>query len=347
VNRHLIEGMARAGMGEPFVVLNPAEGRKQAARFRKYIESPVLTDIGVAFSGLEAYDVEPIAIPDLFAHRPVVVFGKYKGAPSGTVTVTGHTATGEFRNTIPVTAEAASDDNAALRLLWARHRIMRLADASMISGDKKIIEEVTGLGLKYSLMTQFTSFVAVDKIKRADGKLVTVKQPLPMPEGVPDMAVGSDKLNRSSKLMAPPPPASTGYGAVTADASTAPAGGMSTEKEVEESAGEFKAGRVVIRIESVRGGLSKSEVMKTLRMKQRLFDDCYRKAVSARKKPIKGEVVFRIVFDSAGKVKSISQTSTTINDAATELCLRTVLLHMTFPSVVNDGAEAIVKLSGG
>ena len=49
VNRHLIEGMARAGMGEPFVVLNQQEAGKQAARFRDYIAKPVLTDIKVDF----------------------------------------------------------------------------------------------------------------------------------------------------------------------------------------------------------------------------------------------------------------------------------------------------------
>jgi Ca-activated chloride channel family protein len=39
-------------------------------------------------------------------------------------------------------------------------------------------------------MTAYTSFVAVDQVKRADGQVVTVKQPLPLPEGVSDLAVG-------------------------------------------------------------------------------------------------------------------------------------------------------------
>ena len=39
-------------------------------------------------------------------------------------------------------------------------------------------------------MTPFTSFVAVDQVKRADGRVVTVKQPLPLPQGVSDLAVG-------------------------------------------------------------------------------------------------------------------------------------------------------------
>ena len=59
VNRHLIEGVAKAGQGEAFVVLNGAEAAAAATRFRTYIESPVLTGVKVAFDGFDAYDVEP------------------------------------------------------------------------------------------------------------------------------------------------------------------------------------------------------------------------------------------------------------------------------------------------
>jgi hypothetical protein len=61
-------------------------------------------------------------------------------------------------------------------------------------------EEVTELGLRYHLMTQHTSFVAVDTIVRDTGEVVTVKQPLPLPEGVSDYAVGG---NARTKLAAP------------------------------------------------------------------------------------------------------------------------------------------------
>ncbi len=69
---------------------------------------------------------------------------------------------------------------------------MGLVDTGHFSRDNKEAErEVTALGLKYGLMTPYTSFVAVDKVKRSDGQLVTVKQPLPMPEGVSDLAIGA------------------------------------------------------------------------------------------------------------------------------------------------------------
>ena len=85
VNRFLIEGVARAGLGEPFVVTDPAEATDAAAKLQRYIDSPVLTGIDVTFAGFDAYDVEPRKIPDLFASRPIVVFGKWRGKASGSV----------------------------------------------------------------------------------------------------------------------------------------------------------------------------------------------------------------------------------------------------------------------
>src|SRR5439155_15225645 len=55
VNRHLMQGDAHAGLGEPFIVTGADESRDAAARFRRYIESPVLTGIDVKFSGFDAY----------------------------------------------------------------------------------------------------------------------------------------------------------------------------------------------------------------------------------------------------------------------------------------------------
>ncbi|HYD40640.1 MAG TPA: VIT domain-containing protein [Anaeromyxobacter sp.] len=87
VNRYLVEGLAKAGLGEAFVVERPAEAAAVAARFRRYVEAPVLTDIQVSYDGFRASEVEPAAIPDLLAQRPIVVQGKWTGALRGTITV--------------------------------------------------------------------------------------------------------------------------------------------------------------------------------------------------------------------------------------------------------------------
>ncbi len=191
VNRFLIEGMARAGLGEPFVILDPQEAEKTADRFREYIQSPVLTDIEVSFHGADVYDVEPVALPDLFAKRPLILFGKYKGDATGEIEVTGLTPRARFTKTMNMQSADQSSNNRALKYLWARHKISRLSDMQKLTGDNSRIQEVTDLGLKYSLLTDYTSFVAIDSEIRGSGESTTVKQPLPLPQGVSNMAVGT------------------------------------------------------------------------------------------------------------------------------------------------------------
>jgi len=196
VNRYIIEGMARAGRGEPFVAINEKEAKEAAKRFANYVKSPLLTDVELTFKDFQAYDVEPISIPDLFAQRPLIIYGKYKQA-RGKIIIMGKTAQRDYYEEVKVVAGLQSKENVALKYLWARERIARLSDYARVGADTK--EEVTNLGLEYSLITEFTSFVAVDTVVRDTGEVITVKQPLPLPQGVSDYAVGgTDKLSYKS-----------------------------------------------------------------------------------------------------------------------------------------------------
>ena len=191
VNRHLIEGVARAGLGEPFIVTKPDDAPEAAEQLRRYIETPVLTDIDARFAGFEAYDVEPGKIPDLFASRPIVVFGKWRGAIAGTIEVSGKTGRGAYQTSIPVTLSNADASHAALRHLWARTRIANLSDFGPANPSQERIAEITSLGLTYSLLTKYTSFIAVHEVvRRTSEGADDVNQPLPLPEGVSDHAVG-------------------------------------------------------------------------------------------------------------------------------------------------------------
>jgi len=191
VNRHLMEGLARAGMGEPFIITDPLQAPEQAARFRRMVESPVLTNVKATFGGLDVYDVEPQALPDVLGERPVIVFGKWRGEAKGRVIIEGQSAEGPYRQELRIDA-ATRQDAAALRSLWARHRIASLSDQEALEGGDAFKQRITELGLRYSLLTQYTSFIAVDKVVRnlAPQNSTSVDQPLPLPKGVGELAVG-------------------------------------------------------------------------------------------------------------------------------------------------------------
>jgi Ca-activated chloride channel family protein len=192
VNRFLLEGLARAGQGEVFVVTRPEEAEAEARKFREYISAPVLTQVSVDFGGFETYDLEPVSIADVLAERPVVLFGKWKGAAAGTITLRGKTGAGDYVQTFPVAEAAKLGSESALGYLWARSRIAMLADYNQLRPDDERVKEVTSLGLTYNLLTAYTSFVAVDDVVRdVGGSTELVKQPLPLPRGVENSAVGA------------------------------------------------------------------------------------------------------------------------------------------------------------
>ena len=196
VNRGLIEGMARAGQGEPFVVLRPDKAAEEADKLRAMIEQPVLTHVNVAFAGLDAYEVAPQKLPDLMARRPLVLFGKYRGPAGGRIEITGSSGGGRLRQTVEVRPGSARAGNAALRWLWARRWVDTLEDERAMGAGKPAEDGITALGLDYKLLTAFTSFVAVDsQVVNAGGNGKSVRQPLPMPEGVSNLAVADEALS--------------------------------------------------------------------------------------------------------------------------------------------------------
>lgn len=192
VNRYLVDGIAKAGLGESFVVTESSEASAVADRFRTYVQSPVLTDINVTYNGFDAYDIEPPTLPDLFAQRPIVVFGKWRGNPSGTIQISGKTGKGNYTQSIQVSETKPLDTNMAVSYLWARTKVERLMDYGISQdAEASVKKEVTEIGLKYSMMTQYTSFIAViEEIRNPDKDSTDVDQPLPLPLHVSNLAVG-------------------------------------------------------------------------------------------------------------------------------------------------------------
>jgi Ca-activated chloride channel homolog len=191
VNRHLIEGLARAGQGIPFVVTDAESAPSTAKTFAQYVSHPVLTRVKAAFEGFDVYDVEPLAIPDLLAERPLVVFGKWRGSAQGSIVISGVSGEAAYRSSHDVGSAQRLTDAGGLSRLWARSRIAQLSDFGAVANAEEVKPLITELGLKYNLLTRYTSFVAVDEVVRRVGSDVkTVKQPLPLPANVEETAVG-------------------------------------------------------------------------------------------------------------------------------------------------------------
>jgi len=183
VNRHLIEGLAYSGAGGAYFITNETDAKNIGSKLIEEISTPVWSHIQISWGGFDVYDVEPSSLPDLFAARPLVLYGKYRGKPSGKITLKGKTSTGDYEQAISVSdSEMVSSE--ALRYLWARNRIKYLSDyAYYFEDDVKFYyeseksnheKEITNLGLKYNLLTKYTSFLAVDDRIRTEPQLKNV-----------------------------------------------------------------------------------------------------------------------------------------------------------------------------
>ncbi len=205
VNRGIIEGMAHIGYGEAFVATTPTEANKISRKLINYISKPVLTNIKYQFSGIEAYDVLPKQIPDLFTERPLIISGKFKGRAKGTLEIKGLSGKKQFSNTLEIKSDTP-ETTSALKHLWAREKIRLLADYYDLRADEKKKKELIDLSLKYNLLTQFTSFIAIDSVvSNEGGKQESVQQALPLPQGVSKFAIRRPNKIKSGIALPPPP----------------------------------------------------------------------------------------------------------------------------------------------
>lgn len=192
VNRYLVEGLAKASNSASFIATTKASAQYVAEDFKAYIDSPVLSQIKFEAEAFDMYDVYPQTVPDVFAARPITIRGKYRGKAKGKITVTGYQGAKKITHEYKVSSGHLSRKNTALRYLWARKKIAELDDYKKLFNDD-VKDSVIALGIKYNLMTNYTSFVAVDEtVVNKDGSLRTVRQPLPMPQNVNNSAVGAE-----------------------------------------------------------------------------------------------------------------------------------------------------------
>lgn len=188
VNRALIEAMSSEGRGaaEYVTLADAAEPAKN--RLEKRLEAPLLVDVKTSFpAGIS--QVTPANLPDVFSAKPVVIYGRYSKPGETSFTVSGMSGGRPWRRTVTVDLPATVGDGSSVASLWARAELAEMKShgyAERALGRKaENTEAMTQLALDYGIMSETTSFVAVDKVvSNSSGKTTTVVTPVEMPDGV-------------------------------------------------------------------------------------------------------------------------------------------------------------------
>ena len=168
-NRYLLDNITQNGRGDVDYISETGDTSAVARRFNDRVRNPLLTDITIEWSpSLPVTDIYPKRIPDLFSAKPLILSGRYVHGGKGSVVLRGKMAGQNFVREIPVELPDKEESHDVLATLWARRKIDDVMgeDTSGNYSNMKpeLKEEITELGLKFKLMTQFTSFVAVDEV---------------------------------------------------------------------------------------------------------------------------------------------------------------------------------------
>jgi Ca-activated chloride channel family protein len=208
VNRMLIDGMAKEGGGEPEYVLLNSPGNEVGRKFYERISSPVLTDVKVDFDGLEVKEVFPHDISDVWAQRPLYIKGRYTKAGKGTITLSGFAGGKPYAQKLQLCLPEKEPAHGVIASIWARAKVDRLMGEDYFGAqrgavNKELKEEIIKTALDHHIMTQYTSFVAVEEtVITAGGKPRTVAVPVEMPDGVSYEGVFGKEEGLAARKMA-------------------------------------------------------------------------------------------------------------------------------------------------
>ena len=203
----------------------------------------------------------------------------------------------------------------------------------MLRPDDERVKEVTNLGLTYNLLTAYTSFVAIDsEVRNKDGKTTTVNQPLPLPEGVSDYAVGG----MMAKSAAPSPMMLRENFSVKDKRETAfdyAEGAAAPEKKASSM---LKIGELV-----VSRGLSREAVRATVQQHIKELQGCLQGIA------LQGKLTVKFVLNADGTVKSVTVVSTQLTNKSAEQCLVGKMRNWLFPAGGAGGITATVSFIVG
>ncbi len=202
VNRYLLDRAAEIGRGEAFYVRQDENSDNVIKQFFQRVDKPSLAHIEIDWGSLDIHSLYPTKVPDLWAGQPILIHGRYNKGGKSTVTVRGQITGQKYTQKLSVILPYTQLENEAMATVWARKKVHQLMNEMVRAGQTSdLIERVTKVGLDFKLMTQWTSFVAVEeRIVNIEGKLQTVVQPVELPEGVAYEGIFAEEINKSESF---------------------------------------------------------------------------------------------------------------------------------------------------
>ncbi len=177
-NRFLLNKIAELGKGKAMYIQGEETMEEKVEEFYNSFASPVLTDIKIDWGNIDVTDVYPSVIPDLYAWEPIQVLGKYAWVGNSSIHITWKQWDKDFSEIFSVSFPDEKE-NSAIRSLRAKKKIDDINKQKYfweISQDEQK-EKVTEVWLEYSLLTEYTSFIAIDDAIVNTWELLEIENP--------------------------------------------------------------------------------------------------------------------------------------------------------------------------
>jgi Ca-activated chloride channel family protein len=183
-NRYLFDRTAERARGFASYVGPHDSPDELVARLVERSTRPYLTDIEIDWGTLKVVDMTPAVLPDVHAGEPLAISARYLRAGRDTITVRANVAGTPVEVRLDLELPD-SHDQPAVGHLWARRRIHEIRSESLGLPDAAGRRAITDLGLEFGLVTDYTSYVAVDETRTTDRTGVRrLVQAVPLPDGM-------------------------------------------------------------------------------------------------------------------------------------------------------------------
>jgi Ca-activated chloride channel family protein len=168
VNTQLLDRIVSDNRGTSVYMSEDDNLEVAISQFYEKMSSPLLSELQLEFSGIDTKDVYPRILPDLFKGSQLVVIGRYTGEGPVTVKLAGRVKKETKQFVLRNQTLSADESYNFLPRLWASRRIGYLLEEIRLHGaDKELIEEVKKLGVKFGIVTPYTSFLVTEKEQHA------------------------------------------------------------------------------------------------------------------------------------------------------------------------------------
>jgi Ca-activated chloride channel family protein len=164
VNTELLDRLSADNRGASVYVAENEDIATAVSGFYDKISSPLLSDLAVLFQGIETDSIYPRVLPDLSKGAELVLVGRYKGGGPVTVVLTGKVGQEDRRFVLESVRLAEDKSFAFLPRLWATRRVgYLLEEIRLRERNPELVDEIRRLGLRYGIVTPYTSFLVTEK----------------------------------------------------------------------------------------------------------------------------------------------------------------------------------------